>query len=136
MPIFIAGNRSTVTINSTEVGLKTVSFKENCKLIEKRNSQTNQFTLYIPTFTDADISIFIDHDTTSPYYKAPLSVKAGAILSCKIYLNEGGNDTLDGPYYTITTMVIRDVDMNAVVDGDLGIRINAKASGTYSYPTT
>lgn len=132
----IAGNRGTVSINSNEVPCVTTSFKDNCKLVALINSMTQQNTIYIPTFKNADISIFIDHNTAQPVYLSPLSVTAGATVACKIFLDQTGNDTLDGPFYNVTSMVVQTFEENVVIADKVGIRITGKASGTYAYPTS
>jgi hypothetical protein len=136
MATFIAGNRSTVTLGGNEVPVVTTSFDDNCKLVPIRNSMTSQNTIYIATFRDADISVFIDYNTAQPIYLSPFAIQSGTSIAAKIFLNQSGNDTLDGPYFNVTSMVISKIKMNSQVDGKIGWTITAKASGTYSYPST
>jgi hypothetical protein len=132
---YVAGNRGTATINSNEVPTISWTFKDNAKIVPIRNSMTQQVTIYIATFRDADVMLVLDKNTSQPIYLAPFAIQSGSVIAAKLYDAQTGNDTLDGPFYNITSMVISTVEENVVVDDKIGVRVTGKASGTYAYPT-
>jgi len=133
---FIAGNRATAELVGNEIPIISENIKDNCKLVPIINSMTQQNTLYIPTFRNADIMFVLDDNTFQPIYLSPFSIQSGSIIAAKMFLDQTGNDTLDGPYFNISSMVVATVEFNVVINDKLGVRLTGKASGTYVYPLT
>lgn len=133
--VFHSGFGGTAAISGTELPITSWEVNPTAQLSEFKNSKSGGFVLRETTFKDCSVTLTIDYDFGNDPFGSPLSLFPGVSLSTvNLYLHQTTPDSLTGPAWAFTALVVEGTPQSLAVDGKIQTKIQCRGNGSYTAP--
>jgi hypothetical protein len=134
--VFHSGFYGTAAVGGNELPILNWEVQPTVELQQFKNSRSGGFIIREATFKDCTVSIQLDYDFGNNPFATPFSLTIGStITNVNLYLHQTAPGSLNGSYWSFSTLIIEGTPQQLMVDGKITTKILCKGSGSFTYPS-
>ena len=142
-PQLTSGFYATATIGASpyELPIERWTCQPSAEMVVFKNSRSGPVVRRQSTFTDVRVTLYVDYDSSTSIYDLLLAGQTASTI--KLYLDQSsrysgtgtGTGSLDGSYWSFTSLLVESMPQDAMVAGKISQQITLLGNGSITYPS-